>query len=65
MIHRPWVMSQIKSGPIINNFKEINSHNFYPIITSIKVQRNTQSKSLISVQTNLNQDLEIYIYIYI
>ena len=65
MIHRPWVMSQIKSGPIINNFKEINSHNFYSIITSIKVQRNIQSKSLISVQTNLNQDLEIYIYIYI
>ena len=59
MIHRPWVMSQIKSGPIINNFKEINSHNFYPIITSIKVQRNIQSKSLISIQTNLNQDLEI------
>ena len=59
MIHRPWVMNQINSNPIINDYKEINSQNFYSIITSIKVQRNIQSKSLISIQTNLNQDLEI------
>lgn len=59
MIHQPWVMNRIKSNPIINNYKEINSQNFYSIITSIKVQRNIQSKSLISIQTNLNQDLEI------